>query len=178
MTETVQIAIISAGSGIVGALFGAAGAVLGPWWLKKTEIKAEREKINMEARRRAIVEYANNKMDAMKEYHQVFSFGAKSETLTDKINEANKSATELYSRIKKEDAAVKDWINKMSFRAFSAKLSTIKDLIKIDAFLSIGIQYLIAWHVGELSIMDLKPYGLDKNSNPVWLDTWKSPWPE
>lgn len=63
MTETVQIAIISAGSGIVDALFGAAGAVLGPWWLKKTEIKAEREKINMETRRRAIVEYANNKMD-------------------------------------------------------------------------------------------------------------------
>lgn len=177
-SETVLVALITAGSGILGALLGAIAAVVGPWWLKKTELQAERTRNEIEARRKAIVEFSNKKLISMQAYHQVFSLGGKDDSLICKIENANQSANELYSYIKKEDGAVKKWINGMGFRAISEKPASMDDLVKIDAFLGIGIQYLIAWHVGELRTSDLRPFGLDKNLKPVWLDSWESPWPD
>ena len=176
-SDTIQIAYIAAGGAILGAFFGAVGSVIGPWWLKKTELDSQRKASEHEARRKAIVEFANKKIDSMREYHQVFTLGHKSDTLIDKLNEANKSATELYSYIKKEDAAVKDWVNQMGHRAILMRPSSINDLVRVDAFLGIGIQYLIAWHVGELATNDLRPYGLDKTNQPVWLESWGFQWP-
>ena len=177
MSETVQIAYIAAGSAIIGAFLGAVGAVLGPWWLKKTAIEAERKLNEYEARRKAIVDFTNKKIDSMREYHQVFSLGGTSDTLPDKLDEANKSVTDLYTYIKKEDRAVKDWINKMGYRTSSIQISSNEDLLKADAFLGVGVQYLIAWHVGELATTDLKPYGLDRNNQPVELESWEEAWP-
>ena len=175
--ETIIIALITAGSGVLGALLGAAGAVIGPWWVKRAEIIAERQQREMESRRKAIVDFANKKLISMQAYHQVFSLGGKDESLLGKVENANISANELYSLISKEDSALKDWINKMGFKAFSAKPSSVQELVKIDAFLSTGVQYIIAWHVGELNTSELKPFGLNSNLEPVWLDSWDSEWP-
>lgn len=176
--NTVLVAIITAGSGILGAILGASGAVLGPWWVKKTELQAQRAASEIEERRKAIVDFADKKSAALTEYHQVFCFGSKSDGLIDLTNAANKSSTELYSRIKKDDALVKDWINKMCFRAFASKPKTFEELTQINAFFHAGIQHLLSWHVGELSTKGLKPFGLDKENNPVWLKDWETAWPK
>jgi len=176
--ETIVIALITAGSGVLGALLGAAGAVVGPWWVKRSEIIAEKQQRETESRRKAIVDFANKKLISMQAYHQVFSLGGKDEALLEKIENANISANELYSLISKEDSALKDWINKMGFKAFSIKPKSVQELVKIDTFLGVGVQYIIAWHVGELSTSDLKPFGLNANLEPVWLDAWDSEWPK
>src|SRR4030043_191788 len=87
-------------------------------------------------------------------------FGAKNSNWIELIDLANKASIELYSRIK--DTYVKEWINKMCFKAYSAKPKNIDDLIKIDAFFNKGIQHFISWHLGELSTKELKPFCLDK----------------
>lgn len=172
-----EIALISAGSGVFGALLGAIAAVFGPWWLKKKEVAAEIERNYLEARRLAIVDYANKKMDSIQAYHQVFVLGSDNENLNESINAANKSVAELYSLIKSEDAYVKDWINKMSYKVISLKPKNIDEISKADAFLGIGIQHLISWHTGEIKTSDLQPFGLDKNGNSVWLQSWEDKWP-
>jgi len=177
VNETIAIALITAGSGVLGALLGAAGAVVGPWWVKRSEIIAEKQQFEMERRRKAIVDFANKKLISMKAYHQVFSLGGKDEDLQEKIENANISTNELYSLISKEDSALKDWVNNMSFKAFTIKPSSDQELVKVDVFLGVGVQYIIAWHVGELSTSELKPFGLNANLEPVWLDTWDSEWP-
>ena len=176
--ETIAIALITAGSGVLGALLGAAGAVVGPWWVKRSEIVAAKKQREAESRRKAVVDFANKKLISMRAYHQVFSLGVKDEYLLDKIENANISANELYSLISKEDSALKDWINKMSFKAFAIKPKSAQELMKIDAFLRVGVQYIIAWHVGELSASEFKPFGLNSNLEPVWLDDWDSEWPK
>ncbi len=178
MSETVQVALITAASGVLGALLGGIGAVFGPWWLKKTELKAERLRYEQESRRKAIVDFSNKKLESMRVYHQVFSLDQTDETLIEKVEEANRSATELYSLIKKEDREVKEWINNMGFRAISEKPKSLEDLVRIDAFLAAGIQHLIAWHAGEITTADLKPFGLNKQNKPVWLEKWESAWPK
>ena len=179
MTETVLIALISAASGVFGALFGALGAVIGPWWLKKLELGAERERSYLDARRAAIVAFSNAKLDVMREYHQVFVLGGSGMgKLTEAIGNANKTATELFSLIKKEDASVKKWINSMGHKSLMLKPKTIEELSRVDAFLGIGVQHLIAWHVGELVTSELRPFGLDKSCESVWLKEWNEPWPQ
>lgn len=176
--ETIIIALITAGSGVLGAMMGAAGSVIGPWWVKRSEIIAERHQREMENRRKAIVDFANKKLISMQAYHQVFSLGGADESLLEKVERANISANELYSLISKDDYRLKEWINKMGYKALSIKPKSLQDLIKVDAFLGVGVQYLIAWHVGELNTSELRPFGLNANLEPVWLDTWDSKWPD
>lgn len=94
--------------------------------------------------------------------------------MLEKVEKANSSTNELYSLISKDDSGLKEWINKMGFKAFSIKPESVQNLIKIDAFLGVGVQYLIAWHVGELSTSELRPFGLNANPELVWLDSWDS----
>lgn len=178
MSETVIIALITGLSGVLGALLGAVAAILGPWWIKRQEIDSQQLNAYIEARRRAIVDFANKKLISMQAYHQVISMGGKDEYFFEKIENSNMSANELYSLIKKEDSALKDWINNMSYKAISIKPSSIQDLVKIDAFLGVGVQYILAWHVGQFSTSDLKPFGLNTDLKPVWLDAWDSEWPK
>jgi len=117
MTEAVQISLITAASGLFGALLGAIAAVVGPWWLKKFEIKSERERDYLASRRTAIIEYANSKLAAMQEYQQAFRLGGEvGEKTIEALNDANRKSTILFSLIKKEDAGIKDWINRMQFK--------------------------------------------------------------
>jgi len=176
--ERVLIALISAGSAVVGSLFGAISAVLGPWWLKRLEIKTDREARYLEARRLAIVQFANSKLDSMQQYNQSMLSGVKSENLALAFGEANKRATELYSLISKKDSSVKSWINGMSFKAFTLKPSNIEELCRADSFLGVGIQHLLSWHIGEIHSAGLRPFGLDKSGNSIWLSDWDQPWPE
>jgi uncharacterized membrane-anchored protein YhcB (DUF1043 family) len=125
--ETILIALISAGSAVVGALLGAVAAVLGPWALKRLEIKSDRETIYMEARRVAIVKFANCKTDSIQQDYQSIFSEINNESLALAFNEANKSVTELYSLINKNDAHVKNWINKMGFKAFTLRPSNIDE---------------------------------------------------
>ena len=124
--ETIIIALITAGSGVLGALVGAAGAVIGPWWVKRSEILAEKHQRELENRRKAIVDFANKKLTSMQAYHQVFSLGATDESLLEKIERANVSVNELYSLIGKDDSRLKVWTNKMGFKAFSIKPKSVQ----------------------------------------------------
>ena len=56
--------------------------------------------------------------------------------------------------------------------------SNIDELYKADAFLGMGIQHLLSWHTGEISNAELRPFGLDKSGNSIWLNDWDQPWPE
>ena len=134
-------------------------------------------RLELEARRKAIVYLANKNISSIRIYHQVFALGGKDESVIEKVEEANMSANELYSHIKKEDSALKDWINNMSFKAFAMKPNSEMDLVKVDAFLGVGIQYILSWHNGQFTTEELKPFGLNKELKPVWLETWNSPWP-
>lgn len=175
--ETIMVALITAASGVLGALLGAAGAIIGPWWVKRAEISSEKHQLEMETRRKAIVDFSNKKIIAIQAYHQVFSLGGRDDALSEKIQNSNLSTNELYSLIGKEDSVLKDWINKMTHKAFFTGSSSINDVSKAQAFLGIGIQYIIAWHSGELKASELKPFGLNSRFEPVWLDSWDSEWP-
>lgn len=172
MSETVIIALITAASGILGAFLGSVGSVLGPWWIKTKEINAQQLTTYLESRRKAVVDFSNKKLISLQAYHQVISLNGEDELLMKKLEDANKSVNELYSYIKKEDKNVKDWINNMGYIAFSRKPENESELIKINAFLEQGLQYLLAWHVGEITSEELKPFKLDKNFNPVYLSSW------
>lgn len=179
MTEAVQISLITAASGLFGALLGAIAAVVGPWWLKKYEIESERERAYIELRRVAIIEYANSKLAAMQEYQKAFRLGVGvSENTIEALNDANRKTTALFSLIRKEDANLKNWINKMQFKYLNMPVKTPHELAVADAFLGLGIQHLLSWHVGELRTADMKPFGLNSKSESVWLENWDAQWPK
>lgn len=167
-------ALISAGSGALGAFLGAAGAVIGPWWLKKTDHKKEVH----EARRKSIVDFSVKKIAQVTAYNQAFHFGGNGEDFIRANDAFNISVTDLYSRISSRDSYVKQWINEMSFKLFTIVPKDINDVATMQAFIGIAVQELIAWHSGEKTASDLTPFGLDKKGNKVNLKTWQDHWPE
>ena len=176
-SETVHIALITAGSGIVGAALGAIAAVIGPWWVKKTEINEERARNDKEEMRRALVDLSVKYTEAILEFYQVFSFGKKNSDIVNINNQSNNAITELYSRVKKEDAGFKSWMNGFFARSRAFQIKGVEDLGSVSAFVNVGFLHAISWHVGELSTHELKPFGLDAQGNTVWLSDWNDEWP-
>jgi hypothetical protein len=151
MSETVAIALITALAGFFGALLGAASAVVGPWWLSRSERKAQVAAETLEMRRLAIVEWFDAKVDmaASAEDPKPSQEQAHARTVR-----GNRAGTELASRISAEDEAVVAWMSGVSY-----VVTTLPAKEQI-AFIGVAQDLLFRWHRGTLSTSRLKPFEL------------------
>jgi len=151
MDETVAIALITALAGFFGALLGAAGAVVGPWWLSRSERNAQVAAEGLELRRVAIVNWFDAKIDMASTAEDP---NPSQEEAHARTGRENRAGTELASRISADDEAVVAWMSGVSY-----VVSTLPAGAQI-AFISAAQDLLFRWHRGTLPTSSLKPFEL------------------
>jgi len=162
MSETVSIALITAGAGFFGALLGAVGAVIGPWWVRRSDRLAEAEANRRTERRDAIVEYVDAQVALTGVIDDV-------DRRKEASRRANASLTLLTSRLEPGEKPVDDWLHGLGTYAVRGLSAGYRQM----AFGTAG-RMLLAWHRGDISMNDLKPYLLHHSGGMIVRDSWPS----
>lgn len=146
MTDTVQIALIAAASGLVGAVVGAVAAVVGPWLLSRSERKASQQAAFVELRRAAIIEF----FDA----DTRLTVGVGFPDYNDRVARANAAFTSLGSLLQLGEGSIDVWLRWL--RAHSQTMPLQERM----AYQSWGEKMLFEWHRGERKTEDVKRFEL------------------
>jgi hypothetical protein len=168
MSETVALTLITALAGFLGALLGAVAAVIGPWWLKKSDRKAATESERIEARRAAIVEWV----------HASIALAGQPDPADPKLLDlqvrANQASVELLSRLRGTEFAVAKWINDVG--VFGSH-EVARD-VRLRAY-SEAAEMIMDWHRGNRGQDQLRPFQIvrveqDGELVGVFSERWPS----
>jgi hypothetical protein len=140
----VWLSLITALAGFFGALVGALAAVIGPWWLRRSDRTATVEADRAEARRVAVVNWVEAVLN--------LSMQLDDEGIERKVK-ANRAVAELTSRLLPAEKRVDEWIHGLGAYA----KSSVDQSIRFSAFSMAGM-VLIAWQRGDLDQSKLKPF--------------------
>jgi hypothetical protein len=148
MSETVAIALITAFAGFSGALSGAVAAVIGPWWLRRSDRVATSAAEARELRRLALVEW----VDAELAY-----LAGQTDDVAERAEPAarfHRATMVIASRLTPDEEPVLDWL------AGLASASDELDSNSGRSMLSVGTQMIFQWHRGTLPVEKLVPFHL------------------
>lgn len=163
VSETVAIALITAVAGFGGALLGAAGAVFGPWWLARSERRAQQRRDQLEARRLAIAGWIDTQIALT---NHLVPGDARTAELT---AAANRATTELGSRLSSSERNVDTFIHGlMSYVAHPS----ISDVNMRRAYISQAGRLLIAWHRGDADNSYLEPFTMNNDYEFAGFSMW------
>ncbi|MHA6695630.1 hypothetical protein [Homoserinimonas sp. A520] len=164
MSETVIQSLIAAGAGFFGALVGAIAAVLGPWWLRRSDRTSSERAAHLESRRAAIVEYVDAQVSLANHVVE-----ADEETKARAIR-ANRALAELTSRLLPGERAVDDWLHGLGvYGAISTDTR-----IRTWGFGFAG-RILLSWHRGETTVAELRPFRIvisEGTVSSIFVNDW------
>jgi hypothetical protein len=146
MSETVAISLITALAGFSGALLGALAAVVGPWWLRRSDRLATEKSGSLEARRLAIVEWLDSQISLM---NHLEIGGTETPALAERTNHATFN---LLSRFSREEDAVGKWMLSLQLAAEIVGEPGNRE------YFNVGGQMLLEWQAGVRSTEQVVPF--------------------
>ncbi|MBX0301356.1 hypothetical protein K2F54_15385 [Cryobacterium sp. 1639] len=164
MTETVAVALITAITGLVGALLGSVAALFGPSLVSSSTRRAERR----EMRRARIVEYVKSGVALVNaEASMATSEGSQAEVYA-AMEKLNADTIDLTSHLRRRDRRVKDWM-----RQAENEMDAQKGAQEQRDYWSAISSSMQDWHVGVPARTVLVPFQILRDGQKVEMKRLK-----
>jgi hypothetical protein len=165
MTETVAVALITATTGLLGAVLGSAAALFGPalvgWATRRAEAK--------EMRRVRIVEYVKSGV-ALVNAEALVEMGAGSQSDVYKaMDKLNADTLDLTSHMRRRHRKVLAWI-----REAEAEMDAQTGAELRRDYWSAISSSLQNWHAGSPAWRALRPFVIERDGHKVQMDQRKT----
>jgi len=140
-------ALISAGSGLVGALVGAVAAVVGPAFLQKRQLREARERDRVDRRTASLAEFISALLQSS---NFLPPFEGEQKAIPERVNRA---LTELQLTLNEAEQPVASYVTNL------AREVAMKDTLNGRwGTVNQGGQALTEWARGVISMSDLTPF--------------------
>lgn len=163
---TITIALITAATGLGGALLGAAGAVFGPLLVQSQDRRSARDAESTEQMRKAILRWSDANVSLAINRSDPTKVGALSE-------EINRALNELDSRFGKSDAQGAEFVN--GAQAMSC-LGAVDPALEALYF-GIAGRVLLDWLRGGTKTKELVPFEVRDRVGYIELRSKDADWP-